>query len=159
MVDVFNTKNYAYIFMNYCSEGDLKNFIPKFNASKASVPSENNGSLEKMAASDNILEESDAKYVIREVVEGLNYLKQNNFMHRDIKLENILVNKKCQMQNSKGTKRRRPMQGVAVKESITNYEFKLGDMGLAKQLRSSTDLAQTFAGTPLTMAPEMIAGK
>ena len=46
----------------------------------------------------------------------------------------------------------------SAKVLISDFEFKLGDMGLAKSFGSLTELAQTFAGTPLAMAPEMIAG-
>ena len=61
-------------------------------------------------------------------------------MHRDIKRDNILVNQKP------GTTGR----------VISDFEFKLGDFGLAKQVFSKLDLNQTFAGTPLTMAPELV---
>jgi serine/threonine protein kinase len=77
----------------------------------------------------NRLEESDARYVIREVVKGLSYLSKKLIMHRDIKLENILVHKKPRMafQLDSGLK-------------ISDFEFKLGDMGLAKSLNSKNDL-------------------
>lgn len=42
--------------------------------------------------------------------------------------------------------------------SIKDYKFKIGDMGLAKSLKSPTELTSTFAGTPLAMAPELING-
>lgn len=42
---------------------------------------------------------------------------------------------------------------------ISDYEFKLGDMGLARQLSIHDQMADTFAGTPLAMAPELIDGK
>jgi len=80
--------------------------------------------------------------VIKQVVEGLNYLSHNQIMHRDIKLDNILVNLKPGMQG----------------EHITDFEFKLGDMGLARSMSPSSPLADTFAGTPLAMAPELING-
>lgn len=42
--------------------------------------------------------------------------------------------------------------------SIHDYKFKIGDMGLAKSLKSPTEMTSTFAGTPLAMAPELING-
>ena len=63
--------------MEYCSEGDLKNFIQKFKKN------------------NNILKEEEARYVIKQITKGLNYLVgKKNIIHRDIKIENILVQKK-----------------------------------------------------------------
>jgi serine/threonine-protein kinase ULK/ATG1 len=93
----------------------------------------------------NRLQENDARYVINEVVKGLGYLSKKLIMHRDIKLENILVHKKPRksFQHDSNLK-------------ISDFEFKLGDMGLAKSLNSKNDLNRTFAGTPLQMAPELL---
>jgi serine/threonine protein kinase len=45
-------------------------------------------------------------------------------------------------------------------EVIENFEFKIGDMGLAKELNPlNNNLTSTFAGTPLYMAPEVVGGK
>lgn len=66
------------------------------------------------------MKESDAKYVIREIIQGLHYLGTNLVMHRDLKLENIMVNKKPGKLSD-------PVE-------ITDFEFKLGDMGLAKTM-------------------------
>lgn len=87
-----------------------------------------------------MLAEIDAKHVIKEVVEGLNYLHKQNVMHRDIKLDNVLVNLKPARSGSK----------------ISDFEFKLGDMGLARQNDSPNSLADTYAGTPLAMPPELL---
>lgn len=116
----------TYIFLEYCSAGDLRHFIPYFN--------QLNGSESR------ILNEDDAREVTRQLLEGMRYLGRHNIMHRDLKLDNIMVN---QLEGTSGTR-------------IEHYSFKLGDMGLAKSLNSKTQLAETFAGTPLTMAPEVV---
>ena len=41
---------------------------------------------------------------------------------------------------------------------IDCYEFKLGDLGLAKTVRRDTQLHETMCGTPLNMAPEVLVG-
>lgn len=57
-------------------------------------------------------------------------------MHRDLKPENIFMNK------------------------IENKIFaKLGDFGLSRQMDSRNQLASTYAGSPIYMAPELIAQK
>ena len=56
-IDHRQSKNANYIFMEYCSEGDLNKFIPNFNIAKFGLEYE-----------IKTLIESDARYVIREIV-------------------------------------------------------------------------------------------
>ena len=39
---------------------------------------------------------------------------------------------------------------------IENFEFKLGDFGLAKRFSKQDDCHVTFCGTPLNMGPEVL---
>jgi serine/threonine protein kinase len=48
-------------------------------------------------------------------------VEKKNIIHRDIKIENILVKKK---------------EGSFMSGDIRGYTFKIGDMGLAKQLQT-----------------------
>ena len=44
------------------------------------------------------------------------------------------------------------------RKDISDFEFKLGDLGLAKNFIDESELQATCCGTPLYMAPEVING-
>lgn len=73
-------------------------------------------------------EENMIRLYTRQILQGLEYLHQQNTVHRDIKCSNILV--------------------------YPNGQVKLADFGVAKQMSQS--LANSCKGTLLYMAPEMI---
>ena len=60
-------------------------------------------------------------------------MKDNKVIHRDLKLQNILLAKD-------GT-------------------IKIADFGLAKILKDVGESTKTFCGTPTTIAPEIVEGK
>ena len=73
---VLHTTNNLYIFMEYCDQGDLKQFI------EARTP-------------QKFLSEAEARYILHDIVKGLSHLsKVCKIMHRDIKLDNVLVKRK-----------------------------------------------------------------
>jgi serine/threonine protein kinase len=77
------------------------------------------------------LDEARAIDIIRQVINGLNYLVGKGVIHRDIKPANILVN--------------------------SRNEFKLADFGLARYVQEyDSSLLKTVAGTPLYMAPQIL---
>lgn len=75
--------------------------------------------------------ENDVRYIFKQIVEGINYLHLNNFVHRDIKLENILINKK-------------------------NKDVKIIDFGFSVCVQADKKLCM-FCGTPSYMAPEIVS--
>ncbi|KAM3141418.1 hypothetical protein pb186bvf_006536 [Paramecium bursaria] len=85
--------------------------------------------------------------LMRQVVNGITYLHSQNVIHRDLKLENFAVYLD-QQQLAKLKK-----GDISVLEFA---EFKLIDLGLAKQLQDHNSLATTWAGTELNMAPEIL---
>jgi len=126
--------------LEYCDVGDLSSFIKERHLRRTASAS---------SSKTHILFEHEASYVVRDIVRGLAHLQLVcKVMHRDIKLDNILV------------KRKNANQGKSDKFSlpIDCYEFKLGDLGLAKNMTRESQLHETICGTPLNMAPEVLKG-
>jgi len=82
---------------------------------------------------ENILTESNSKLRFYQISHATAYLHNENVCHRDLKLENIL------MMNSSPT-----------------CQLKIADFGLSKHF-DSIDVLETFVGTPVYMAPEVIS--
>lgn len=75
------------------------------------------------------LDENEARRLFRQVVEGINYCHSKNIVHRDIKLENILLDKE--------------------------HNVKIIDFGFSIIIPAHKKL-NIFCGTPSYMAPEII---
>lgn len=98
--------NYLFLITEYCKDGDLGSWINRDNKS-----------------SHEILD------IVRQIVEGLSYLHENQIIHRDIKPQNILIH---------------------------NNVIKICDFGFSNKFKSTANMFQTLCGTPLYMCPEVI---
>jgi len=78
------------------------------------------------------LPEADAKKIFKQMIEGLSYLHQKNIVHRDVKLENILLDSKLNL--------------------------KIIDFGFSIEIPREKTL-NVFCGTPSYMAPELAMKK
>ncbi|KIY91268.1 calcium/calmodulin-dependent protein kinase I [Monoraphidium neglectum] len=77
--------------------------------------------------------EAEARLCFQQLLRGIDYLHSRNVVHRDLKLENLLL---------------------AAPDDIT--KVKIADFGLAK--RSAAGAMSTVCGTPQYVAPEVIQG-
>ncbi|KAH7334897.1 hypothetical protein B0J17DRAFT_671974 [Rhizoctonia solani] len=78
------------------------------------------------------LEEDEARRIVGELCLALDYVHREGVVHRDLKLENVLLDERCSV--------------------------KLGDFGFTREYEKSK-LLDTFCGTTGYAAPEMLAGK
>jgi len=77
--------------------------------------------------------EKDACFIMKQLLEALRYLHEKGIVHRDLKLENLLL-----VQQNK-------------------LDIKLADFGLSKIMKEST--LTTACGTPFYVAPDILLGE
>lgn len=107
LYDSFETKSHLCFVMELCAGGDLLSFVRRRKK----------------------LDETLAKFLFKQVAKGLEYCHRNQVLHRDIKLENLLL-------DDEGT-------------------VKICDFGVSQLLNDTSDLIKDQCGTPAYMAPEV----
>ena len=107
ILDSFETETHFFIVMEYIC-GDLLSFIRKRNK----------------------LNEASAKIIFKQIIEGLKYIHKKKIVHRDIKLDNILID-------------------------LTNT-IKICDFGVSRKFEKGNIIYER-CGTPAYIAPEIYA--
>jgi len=92
------------------------------------------GDLFEHLYNKGMLSEDEARYVFVQIVDALAYIHSKNIIHRDLKLENILVDSAHSMPGF--------------------IEVKISDFGHSKLIRDGYTQANTACGTPQYWAPE-----
>ena len=124
LIEVHETTQYIYLVMELCNGGGLSDCL------------EDHMKKNKKPFSEEIVQ-----YLMRQIVSGLNYLHKKNILHRDIKLDNILVN----FDNEEDRKNRNMMKA----------KVKIIDFGFARHLEPSK-LAYSTLGSPINMDPGIL---
>ena len=108
ILEVFEDGDYILISMEYINGGNLFSFVKKRRK----------------------LSEKTAKYLFKQIILGIQHIHSHKIVHRDIKLENILID--------------------------LNNNIKICDFGIGKILSYNRQLLYDKCGTPMYMAPEIL---
>ncbi|KAL3446883.1 kinase-like domain-containing protein [Aspergillus insuetus] len=109
----YKSDEHLFIAMEYLELGDFQSYL------------QNNPKLPEI----------EVREIIFQVLDGLNLMHDNEFTHRDLKLNNILIK-----------------DGPP-----NNWWVKISDFGISKRVEDATGLPTTIKGTPGYLAPELIA--
>jgi 5'-AMP-activated protein kinase, catalytic alpha subunit len=110
LYETFETNRHMILTMELCAGGDLLNFVRKRKK----------------------LDEGVSKVIFKQLIEGLQYIHKKRILHRDIKLDNILL-------DGKGN-------------------VKIADFGVSKHVKPGNVMHEQ-SGTPAYIAPEILKEK
>ena len=108
ILEMFEDDDYILIAMEYINGGNLFSFVKKRRK----------------------LSEKTAKFLFRQIILGIKHIHSQKIVHRDIKLENILID--------------------------LNNNIKICDFGIGRILSSKKQMLHDKCGTPMYMAPEIL---
>jgi serine/threonine protein kinase len=108
ILEMFEDEKYFLIIMEYINGGNLFSFVKKRRK----------------------LSEKTAKFLFRQIILGIKYIHEQNIVHRDIKLENLLID--------------------------LNNNVKICDFGIGRKLENKKQLLHDQCGTLMYMAPEIL---
>lgn len=108
LLETFESIKHHLIVMELCPAGDLLNYVRKRRK----------------------LTENYAKFVFRDIIKGIAYIHQNGVVHRDIKLDNILLDGRGRV--------------------------KIADFGVSRKVKEKNEFLFDQCGTPAYMAPEIV---
>ena len=119
LYDVVDTEDYLFIFTELCQGGSLKDYIiSKYNSNQ-----------------NYFMKDSECSKIIKNIMQGVEYLTNNGIIHRDLKPENIMFRKENDINS-----------------------LVLCDFGLAQENPGNSFL-ETKCGTLIFMAPEVILNR
>lgn len=158
LIDCQETTAHIHLVMEFCELGDLSYFIKKRD-----TLSRHEATREMVEKYPNPpaggLNEVVARHFLKQLASALEFLRDNNYIHRDVKPQNLLLDPsrqfyaKINRAPSPHSARERGMFPVIGLASLPT--LKIADFGFARSL-PATSLAETLCGSPLYMAPEIL---
>lgn len=135
--DVQKTERHFYLILEYCAGGDLHRLIRTRKSGR--------------------LGERLTRRLMRDLTAGLKFLWGHEFIHRDIKPQNLLLTGPLPLDEVNDPSR---IESDEIERRTANFPssqfaLKIADFGFARHLRT-TSLAETLCGSPLYMAPEIL---
>ena len=119
-----STMNYLYLIFEYCNGGDLHSCLSKY-----------------MDKYNKPFPEEIVQYIMKQIISGFVYLHGRQILHRDIKLENILVNFKSEEDKNN--------------LNMLKTDIKITDFGFSRYLKGD-NLAKSVLGNPINMDPKIL---
>ena len=124
LYDVKETSQHYYLITEYCNGKGLSDCLEDYE--------------EKY---NKAFSEEIVQYLMKQIVSAIRYLHKKTILHRDIKLDNILVN----FENEEDLK----------KKNMLKAKVKLIDFGFARYLKKE-ELAYSTLGSPINMDPGIL---
>ena len=124
IIEVRETKEKLYIITEYYNGGTLRDFLKIYQEKN-----------------NKALSEEIVQYIMRQIIDGLNYLHNKKIIFRDVKLENMMLH--YEDENDR------------INNNIMKAKIKIIDFGFAKHLKKG-ELTNSIVGAPFSMEPIMI---